>query len=168
MTSSGIDASMQRIIWDAGRYLIPITGTAARSQYEEYLKQALSSTKEKVDDGLKQAIISNDPAEQILTFYLQVKTKASFQGSGDLKRRVRNTLGVPNSAVTDTALESLDSFFEARNNIAHSMDYERPKEAGRRARVHRSVDDVTEMCNNALSVSADLLHAISDVILTHR
>lgn len=168
MTSSGIDASMQRIIWDAGRYLIPIVGTSARKQYEESLKQALSSTKEKVDDELKQAIISTDPAERLLVHYLKMKTKASFQGSGDLKRRVRNTLGVPNSAVTDGVLESLDPLFEARNNIAHSMDYERPRDANRRARVHRSVDDVTDMCNNALSVGADLLHAISDVILAHR
>ncbi|MCX6501140.1 MAG: hypothetical protein NT132_01795 [Microbacterium sp.] len=167
MTSSGIDASMQRIIWDAGRYLIPIGGTAARAQYEAELKQALSG-KDKVDEDLKRAIIGAEPAEHLLVYYLRMKTKASFQGSGDLKKRVRNALGVPNSTVPDATLESLDPFFKARNNIAHSMDYERPDESGRRARVHRSVDDVTSMCNNALGIAADLLHAVSDVIVANR
>lgn len=164
MTSSGIDAAMQRIIWDAGRYLIPREKTSARAAYEAHLKQALAG-KQGVDDGLRNAIIDPDPQVKLLEYYLSLKSRASFQGSGDLKSRVRGTLGVPNATIPDTKLESLDPFFSARNRIAHSMDYQRPDEPNRTARTHRSVDEVTAMCNNALAVSADLLHAVADVIL---
>ncbi|WP_102192769.1 hypothetical protein [Microbacterium aurantiacum] len=167
MASSGIDASMQRIIWDAGRYLIPKSGTAARAQYEAHLKQALSG-KNNVDDGLRNAIIGAEPRDGLLEYYLAMKTRASFQGSGDLKKRVRGTLGVPHASIPDSSLESLDSFFTARNKIAHAMDYQRPDEPGRTKRTHRSVDEVTAMCNNALAVSADLLHAVADVIIATR
>lgn len=167
MTSSGIDAAMQRVIWDAGRYLIPRTGTAARAAYEAHLKQALSG-KQRVDEGMRNAIIDADPQARLIEYYLGMRARASFQGSSDLKRRVRGTLGVPNSSVPDAALESLDPFFEARNRIAHSMDYQRPDEPNRTARTHRSMDDVTGMCNNAIAVSADLLHAVADVILRAR
>lgn len=164
LTSSGVDASMQRIIWDAGRLLIPIANSSARAAYVQHLRQALSG-REQVDEPLRSAVVSAEPADALLTYYLGIKTRASFQGSGDLKKRVRNVLGVPSSAVSDADLESLDPFFRARNNIVHSMDYERPREAGRTARVHRSADDVAAMCNNAFRVTSDLLHAVADVIL---
>lgn len=168
MTSSGIDASMQRIIWDAGRYLVPIAGSLARKQYELEIKQALSIREGKVDEHLKAAIVEVDPAASLLNYYLAGKARASFQGSGDLKKRVRNALGVANAAVPDADLESLDPFFRARNQISHAMDYEDPRNVSGRKRTHRSVDDVTEMCNNAFRVAANLLHAVADVLVTSR
>lgn len=167
LTSSGIDSAMQRILWDAGLFLIPKKGTAARAAYEAHLKQELAG-KGNVDQNLREAMIESDPPRPMLDYYLGLKSKASFQGSGDLKRRVRNTLGVPNTAISDTVLESLDPFFLARNRIAHAMDYEKPEEPQRTARTHRTVGEVTTMCNNALAVSADLLHAVSDVIIGAR
>lgn len=121
-----------------------------------------------MDDGLRNAIIGAEPRDGLLEYYLTMKTRASFQGSGDLRKRVRGTLGVPHSSISDSLLESLDPFFTARNRIAHAMDYQRPDEPGRTKRIHRSVDEVTAMCNNALAVSADLLHAVANVIIAAR
>lgn len=92
LTSSGIDSAMQRILWDAGLFLIPKKGTAARAAYEAHLKQELAG-KGNVDQNLREAMIESDPPRPMLDYYLGLKSKASFQGSGDLKRRVRNTLG---------------------------------------------------------------------------
>lgn len=167
MTSSGIDACVKKIIWDAGRYLVPISTTGAANQYKLAVRNALSS-QEKVDEELKSAVVDADPASAILIFYLRGKTKGSFQGSGDLKARFKRTLGISNIAVPDSTLESLDPLFTARNEIAHALDFEEPENATGSRRNHRSSDDVKAMCNNAFSVTADMLHAVADVIVKAR
>ncbi|UYO96062.1 hypothetical protein OED01_10640 [Microbacterium sp. M28] len=167
MTSSGIDASMQRLIWDAGSYLIPRPGTLARKQYELGIKEELSGTR-KVDEDLKAAVVAADPAQQLLRFYLSRKAKSSFQGSGDLKTRVRNTLGIPGTRVDDATLATLDRFFLSRNRIVHEMDYENVVRSEGRARRHRTRDEVVSMCNRAFLVTSDLVHATADVILAER
>ena len=121
-----------------------------------------------MESDLRVAIISADPRGELLKHYLTFKTKASFQGSGDIKTRVRNALGINSTRITDSDLESLDDFFQARNSIVHGMDYENPKDSKRTKRVHRHQDEVISMCDNAFSICADLLHAAAEVILTNR
>ncbi|WP_340538093.1 hypothetical protein [Nocardioides sp. GXZ039] len=165
-TSSGLDASMTRLVKDAGRYLIPIEGTAARAQYEAFIKAELRG--DSVDVELQKAIVNADPAEAILKHYLSVRTKASFQGSGDLKRRVRNVLGIPSAKVSDAKLESLDKFFIARNSISHSMDYDDLDAVDSRRRIHRGPEEVVGFCNNAFDLAVDFIHAAGDLIKAHR
>lgn len=165
-TSSGLDASMTRLVWDAGEMLVSRQGTQARTMYELAIKQELAQPK--LDEQLRDAIIHADPATEIRTHYLRSKTKASFQGSNDLKKRVRNVLGIPKSRIPDADLEALDQFFEARNRIVHSMDYADVVASKRRTRVHRSSEEVTAMCDAAFGVAADLIRASADLILAHR
>lgn len=163
-TSSGLDASMTRLVFDIGRYLVPRPGTGARAQYERFVRDALAGTNP-VDQGLRDAIISPDPAAALLDYYLRARTKASFQGSGDLGSRVRNCLGIPKTRVPDSSLAALDPFFKARNRIVHDMDYEAPDSPKRLARIHRSREAAGAMCNSTFEVAADLMHAAADVVL---
>lgn len=128
-TASGLDASMSRLVNDAGRYLITRPESAARAQYEEFLKAEIS--KPQVSSGMKSAITSADPAGQMVDYYFAVRTKASFQGSEELKRRVRNTLGIPRNRLSDSRIISSDIFFIARNAIVHSMDYVEENDSGK-------------------------------------
>lgn len=100
---------MKRLVKDVGRYLIGQDGTGARHEYEEHLKREMA--KRRVSEPSHQAVLAVEPAEKLLVFYLAKKTKASFQGSRDLKIRVRHTLGMSKSVVPDSVLEDLDSLF---------------------------------------------------------
>jgi hypothetical protein len=69
--------------------------------------------------------------------YIRSKTKASYQGTNDLKERVRDLLGVPKANVTDARIKALDGFFTARNDIVHRLDYVTPQGPSTK-RHHRS------------------------------
>lgn len=165
-TSSGLDASMKRAVNDVGRYLIPRAGTGAQAQYRQYLKQELSS--DSVDANLKNAVIANDATGQLLKYYLAARTKASFQGSGDLRARACGALGISDKQVPEADLKALDSFFKARNSIVHSMDYDQVSNPTSRARIHRSVTETTAQCDRVFTAAADIMHAAADVILVSR
>lgn len=154
LTSAGLDASMKRLVTDVGRHLIMQDGTGARHEYELQLKREME--KRKVSDPLRQAVLAVDPVDELLTFYLSEKTKASFQGSGDLKKRVRHTLGISSSVVSDSVLEGLNSFFQSRNKIVHSMDLQDPS-SDSLAREHRDFNVVVTQCNMVFEVAVDLI-----------
>lgn len=62
----------------------------------------------------------------MIEVYIAARTKASLQGSGDLKSRVRDTLGISNAQLPDAQIDTLGQFFKARNAIVHDLDYEDP------------------------------------------
>ena len=157
---------MKRLVNDVGRCLIKLPTSGARRQYEQHLKTLLQG--DRVEDGLKSSITAIDANTSLLDFYLGSRTKASFQGSGDLGSRVRETLGISKSVISDAKLKGLDDFFIVRNSIVHSMDYKKVDKSNSTAREHRSSDDVTRLCNGAFAVAADLIHAAGDVVLATR
>lgn len=161
LASSGLDASMKRLVNDVARLLIGQPGSAANAQYQQYLKQEIAT--HQVASGLRDAIVSDDPKESLLSYYLAERTKASFQGSGDLKTRVRNTLRLPKSAVPDANVDNLDPFFVARNQIVHDLDYREPLGTST-ARNHRSADAAAELCDRVFMVAADIAHAAADLV----
>ncbi|TDP38741.1 hypothetical protein DFR75_103398 [Nocardia ignorata] len=152
---------MKRLVNDAGRTLISKAGSAARKQYEEFLKNQLSQPT--VTPTFRDAVIAPDVADRLLAHYMNERTRASFQGSRDLKRRVRNTLGLSGASVTDADLESLDAFFLARNKIVHDLDLEEPASDSLK-RVHRTRSDVAAMCDQAFSVAAAIVSATAALI----
>ena len=165
-TSSGLDASMTRLVNDVARHLILLPRhTAARGQYEGWIKTQMGGV---VPEPLRTAVIAREPAEAVLRFYLAERTKASFQGSGDLIARVRNALGIPKNRVTDATLKSLDPFFEARNKIVHSMDFLDPENSAGSARKSRSADEVATLCDGVFTVACDLMHATAEVMVAAR
>jgi len=159
LTSAGLDASMGRLVNDAGRALAVKKGTGARHQYEEYLKAELA--KPNVGTQWRDAIVSLSPGDALLKVYLADRTKASLQGSGDLKSRVRNALGIPQSVVQDSDLERLDEFFIARNAISHDMDLKDPA-SNSIARHHRTVEDVVELSDRAFATAVLLIQGAAD------
>lgn len=156
LTSSGLDASMKRLVNDVGRALIPRAGTSARLQYEQYLNSELTASP--VSTGVHESVISTNPTEKLLSHYLAERTKASFQGSRDLKTRVRNTLGIPNLAVPDARVDALDDFFVARNRIVHDMDYQ-VASGDSMARNRRSSDATASTCADVFSLAVDFMRA---------
>lgn len=155
-TSAALDASMQRLVRDVGSVLVPTPDTPARHSYIAYLKQQLSSGT--IGQPMKDALVQIDVASSLVENYLHERTKASFQGSGDLKKRVRQTLGIPNEAVPDTSLKDLDPFFTARNRIVHQMDLV-SVDATTMERHRHTRETVVEQCTTDFSVSSQLINA---------
>lgn len=153
--SAGIDASMTRLVSDAGRVLIRTAGTGAHAQYREFLKQAIPT--KSVDSDLRDVLLDMEIEETVLAYYLSQKTKASFQGSGDLQKRVVTVLGLPKTTLSQTALDGLDEFFKARNEIVHEMDFA-DSEGRSTARRPRGVTEVQEQCYSALNSAAELIN----------
>lgn len=148
--SSGLDASLQRLVYDLLPHLIRGGATGAVHQYELYRKQQLADP---TADFIA-AVVSLDPSASLLEEYVKYKTKASYQGSGDLRVRVRNTLGIAKSAIPDSDLTALDPFFTARNAIVHGMDFTNTTAASSRARNSRARDATVVECDGAFSVAA--------------
>lgn len=154
MTSAGVDATMRRLVSDAAGAMIRVPGTAANITFSVYIKKTLSSGS--VPESLKDAIVSSDPTSSILAFYLAERTRSSYQGSGDLRVRVKRVLGVSDQDVADTRLSSLDLFFQARNAIAHDLDYISTSTHSIK-RAHRTVDVTADMCSQVFEVAAELI-----------
>ena len=93
-----------------------------------------------------------------MRLYIQSKTKASYQGTTDLKERVRDLLGIPKASIPDARIKALDGFFTARNDIAHRLDYVTPQGPSTK-RHHRSPADVVKECDRVLIVTSSLIHA---------
>ncbi len=153
-TSAGLDAAMTRLVKDAGRHLVPQADSGAHRQFGEYLKMELA--KPNVSDSFRTAVLSSDKNDALLGLYLAERTKASFQGSSDLRVRVRQTLGIPKSSVTDADFASLDEFFRARNKIAHEMDLE-DADSGSTRRIHRRSNEVAGQCAQVFTVASALI-----------
>lgn len=154
-TSAGLDATMKRLVNDVGRRLVTVPGTGARRVYEEYVKREL--LKPKVSDSFKDSILDPDPGARLVAHYLADRTKASFQGSGDLEKRVRRALGIAGSQVREDELKRLDDFFLARNKISHDMDLKNPNTESV-AREHRTPGQVADQCNEVFDVAVKLIH----------
>lgn len=135
-------------------------GGIAELKFREFLKNELYAPKP--PDGLLDAISATDPRTELIGRYVAAKTKASFQGSGDLQERVRDTLGISNKALPKGRFTALDGFFRARNDIVHRLDYEDPTSVSVK-RHHRSPNDVTAECDTVLRLIADLIHATAEL-----
>lgn len=159
--SAGLDASMKRLVNDAGRVLVGHPATGARKQYEEFIKLELAQPK--VADGFRDSLLKPDIVASLLTHYLSQKSKASFQGTSDLEARVVNLLGLPGKTLTKKRIGELDDFFIARNSIVHAMDYE-IENSTTRARKTRALADVTTLSFTALATAADLINATATVL----
>lgn len=151
-TSSGLDASLQRLCRDALPVLIRKPATGARAKYEEVMRHELAGKETPAE--LRDAVLSMDPETELIDYYVRMRTKASYQGSGELKTRVRGALGISRSAVADADLEALNPFFTARNAIVHGMDYVDPKSARGRSRHTRTRDATIAECDLVFAVAA--------------
>jgi len=161
-SSSGIDACMTRLVNDSGRVLIRSPKTGAHQQYREFLKQAIPANS--VDAGLRDRLLDMAIEESVLTYYLSRKTKASFQGSGDLEKRVVTVLGLPKTTLNQKTKDGLDEFFKARNEIVHEMDFA-DSTRNSTARRLRGASEVQEQCYSALNSAAELINATIATLL---
>jgi len=153
-TSSGLDASLQRLVRDTLPVLVRRDGTAAQRAYALFLKQELAV--ENIADSFRDAVLAPDPTDALLKLYVSMRTRASYQGSKELRKRVRDALGVPRAAVPDEDLAALDPFFIARNAIVHGMDYEAPESSAGRKRTQRTRADTIAECDLVFDVAARL------------
>ncbi|WP_435735249.1 hypothetical protein V5D56_00050 (plasmid) [Cellulosimicrobium sp. PMB13] len=156
-TSSGLDACLQRLVRDALPALVRRDGTPAQRAYTLYLKQELAA--ENIAEPFRDAVLAPDPTQALLAGYVSMRTKASYQGSKELQKRVRDALGVPRAAVPDQDLAALDPFFIARNAIVHGMDYETP-----RKRTHRARADTIAQCDLVFDVAGRLIIETAKVL----
>jgi hypothetical protein len=95
--------------------------------------------------------------------YVDAKTKASYQGSGEVKDRVRDLLGIPNQTLPLHRIRALDGFFTARNDIVHQLDYVDPRRTSV-AGHHRSPSDVLAEVDRVLTLVADLIGGAAEVL----
>ncbi|MGW4214999.1 hypothetical protein ACWEIJ_43975 [Lentzea sp. NPDC004789] len=154
-TSSGLDACCKRLLPDTLESLIAGNATAGR-KFHDFIKQELATGP---SDPLAQAILASDPRKQMIKAYIDVRTKASMQGSGDVKTRVRDTLGISNAQLPVAQIETLDKFFAARNAIVHNLDYEDPSAPNSKARWRRKMEEVRDDCDAVLAVVATIIRA---------
>jgi hypothetical protein len=159
-TGAGLDATMKRLVNDAGRALILAKAPGARASFEVFLKDEMA--KPNLSDGMRKAVLADSPDRALLSHFLATRTKASFQGSSDLKSRVRQTLGIPKRLVQDAQIDGLDDFFVARNKIVHEM-YLEDSTGTSVARVKRVPARVATECASVFDVAGALIRGAASI-----
>lgn len=158
-TSSGLDAACHALVADSLPDLVDRSGTVPAMKFEAYLdEQTNNPTKE-----FRSALKSRDPRPEFVRLYVEDKTRASYQGTGDLKDRVRDLLGISNKTVHSKRIDALAGFFVARNDIVHRLDYVDPRSQST-ARHTRSSSEVVSECHLVLTLVADLIDGAADVL----
>jgi hypothetical protein len=152
-TSSGLDACCKRLLRDTLHLLVDGNVDAAR-KFDDFLKNELSGPP---SDKLSDAIRGTNPREEMIRLYIEARTKASLQGSSDVKSRVRDTLGISNARLPLARLTQLNGFFTARTEIVHDLDYKSPTGQGV-ARHPRTQDWVRDQCDTALALVAEIIN----------
>lgn len=157
-TSAGLDACLSALLADAVPVLID-GNEAARAKFERYVDEQINAPK--VSSEFREAVQGLDPRSNMIALYVRSLTKASFQGSGDVKERARAALGVTNKQLPAKRITALDKFFSARNDVAHRMDHSGSSSAADAAppREQRNQNDVGEMCDQSLLLIRDLIKA---------
>jgi len=158
-TSSGLDASCHALVADCIPVLVDRPGTTAAKKFELWLDDEVAVASAPFRDAVKQP----EPRSAFVALYVEAKTKASYQGTSDLKDRVRAPLGIPNKAVATTRIDALGGFFTARNDIVHRLDYVDPRSTST-ARNSRSPSLVVAESDLVLALVADLIGGAADVL----
>ncbi|WP_148591640.1 hypothetical protein [Streptomyces sp. WAC01526] len=152
-TSSGLDACCKRLLRDTVPLLVDGNVNATR-KFNDYVKLELADGP---SAAMSDAILSPTPREEMIRLYIAARTKASFQGSKDLRTRLRDTLGITNAQINEGRLKQLDDFFIARNAIVHDLDYENPSALRGVARNSRDLTGVRQQCDDALTLVAEVI-----------
>ena len=150
-TSSGLDACCQTLVRDSLPKLIELGGTA-KTKFDLWL----DSQSRQPSTPFVAALKDLDSRSRFISLYLDETTKASYQGTSDIKERVKDLLGIPNKSVSNAEVEKLAGFFIARNDIVHSLDYVDPNGPST-ARHHRSPGDVAAECDSVLLLMSKLI-----------
>lgn len=158
-TSSGLDASCHTLVGECVRVLIDREGSTAAKKFDHYLDEQSA----KRTDEFRAALKDPNPRERFIDLYIEAKTRASYQGTQDLKDRVRDLLGIPNRTVATKRIDGLSGFFVARNDIVHRLDYVDPRSTSVK-RHHRSPGDVVTECDLVLALVADLIGGAAEVV----
>jgi hypothetical protein len=146
-SSSGLDASLHRLVRDTLPTMALTPSSGAAAQFQQYRK----TSAQQGSGSFVAAVTATDPLAAMLQLWVDDRIKGSYQGSSDLRLRVRAPLGIPSSAISDQELSALDPFFMARNRVVHDMDYE-DVTAGR-TRHHRKQDATIAECDQVFAVA---------------
>jgi hypothetical protein len=154
-TSAGLDATVQALIHHSVPVLIAQPGTP-RHKYETFIDQQTKAPN--VDEEFLAALKEQDPGAALLDLYVVSKTKASFQGSSDLRDRAGASLGITNQQIPRARFNALDTFFTARNDVAHRLDMENVSQSTTKPLTKiRAQQDVLQMCDQALLLVRELI-----------
>lgn len=164
-TSAGLDACLSALIEDAVPILVAYN-TAACHKFERFIDDTVNSPK--VYEEFKIALKAPHPRESMLKLYKDQLTKSSFQGRRDVKDRACAALGIANSQLNPGRMDKLDSFFTARNDVAHRLDHQPDlvRSDVKPPRQQRRQDDVLENCDNVLIIARELVRATADNLAT--
>lgn len=158
-TSSGLDASCHTLVGECVRILVDRPDSTAAKKLDLYLDEQSA----KRTDEFRVALKDPDPRARFIDLYVEAKTRASYQGTDDLKDRVKDLLGIPNKTVAKKRIDALSGYFIARNDIVHRLDFVDPRSTSAK-RHHRSPGDVVAECDLVLALIADLIGGAAEVI----
>lgn len=91
-TSSGLDASCHTLVRECIPVLVDRPGSTAATKFELFLDEQGRNPSSDFLAALKEP----NPRTRFVDLYAEAKTKASYQGTSDLKDRIRDLLGIPN------------------------------------------------------------------------
>jgi hypothetical protein len=159
-TSAGVDACLEVLLVHAVPVLIDCNGNA-RGKFERYIDNQANAPK--VTQDFLGAIKDLNPRMRLLELYVRDLTSASFQGSKSIKDRCLAALGITNEQLPYSRLTTLESFFRARNDVAHRLDLMQPtKDDAKPDRQPRRQDDVGQMCDEVLILVCDLIKTVAE------
>jgi hypothetical protein len=156
---AGIDAVLKQLIEDALETVLT-KSTAARGRLSGY-----AGSLPKEEPSLAKSILTAPNVEDRLrNAYLDKLTKGSLQSEKEL-RAVRDALGIKDVGdFSDASLSHHAAFFDARNQIVHELDLQKPNGPGDPSRRYRPMSTCRDLANDALKLSAAYIVAVDALV----
>jgi hypothetical protein len=151
--SSDLDACLRQLLPDALPALVD-----GNERAEKKFKQVTSKKlDEKIPKELREAILNRD-TRQIVDLYAADLAHSSLQSTSEVTS-VRDALGISSGQLTSNRIDKLESFFAARNEIVHELDYIESTGPGIPSRRIREQAAVRDQCSEVFRLVADLMTA---------
>lgn len=165
---AGLDSSLKQIIRDSFRTLAR-NDDKIRKKIEVFIEKRLRS-KDSIDEieyhknMLSKILLSEDPRDFIIEYYIDHLTGSSLQSTQQLLSIVA-ALNINSDMIRDNK-NDLDKLFDVRNKIIHELDVKfkaRPRE---KKRYFRRMNEMRAWTELLLNLSDELIIAIETKLVT--
>ena len=161
-TGAGLDTTLKQLIHDTLPHLLGTSGPA-HNMFEGYAARQLGSADVVDRKKIARYLVAQSPRAQLIEDYVYELTGSSLQSAEQVELTAR-ALGIAEENALLGRVRGLRPLFDARNEVAHELDLQRPDAAGVRTRRSRALPATTALCSDGLEVAQLMLNAVAELL----
>lgn len=127
--------------------------------FEGFAARQLASADAVDHKKVARYLVAQNPRAQLIEDYVYQLTGSSLQSAEQVDQTAR-ALGIAEDAALMGRIRGLRPLFEARNEVSHELDLQRPDQPGVRTRRSRALPGTTALCNDGLEIAQHIVNAV--------